>query len=208
MARYKLHCFAESGNAYKAALMLNLSSADWQPVWVDFFNGAQKSDEFRQLNPLGEVPVLETEDGNFSQSGVILDYLADRLDCFKGKNEADKREVLRWLFFDNHKFTSYLATLRFMRHFGKTGETEVVKFFQGRVTGSFSTVENHLQGRDFIVGSYPTIADISMCGYLFFLDEAQIDLASFPAIAAWLERIKLMPGWQHPYDLMPGSEAS
>jgi hypothetical protein len=70
MAEYRLHCFAQSGNAYKAALMLNLCGADWEPVFVDFFNGATRTPEFRELNEMGEVPVLEFEGTRLTQSGV------------------------------------------------------------------------------------------------------------------------------------------
>jgi len=72
--KYKLHCFAQSGNAYKVALMLSLCEADWEPVFVDFFNGGHLSDEFQALNDMSEVPVLEAGDLVLSQSGVILDY--------------------------------------------------------------------------------------------------------------------------------------
>jgi glutathione S-transferase len=76
MAEYTLYCFAQSGNAYKAALMLNLCGADWEPRFVDFFKGETRTPEFRQINEMGEVPVLEHEGVRLSQSGVILDYLA------------------------------------------------------------------------------------------------------------------------------------
>lgn len=205
MSEYKLHCFAESGNAYKAALMLNLCAADWEPVWVDFFNGAHKSAEYLKLNPIGEVPALETPDGVLNQSGVMLDYLADKLGKFGGEDAAERRDVMRWLFYDNHKFTSYLATLRFQRHFAKSEENALLEFLSSKALGGFATVEEHLQTRTFMVGEKPTIADISLCGYLFFLDEARIDIADYPAMAAWLERIKSLEGWVHPYELMPRS---
>ena len=59
MADYTLHCFAQSGNAYKAALMLSLCGADWQPRLVDYFNGETRTPAYRAINPMGEVPVLE-----------------------------------------------------------------------------------------------------------------------------------------------------
>ncbi|MEM6904954.1 MAG: glutathione S-transferase N-terminal domain-containing protein, partial [Pseudomonadota bacterium] len=76
MADYTLYCFKESGNAYKAALMLSLSGCDWRPIWVDFFGGETRTPEFRKLNPMGEVPVLVKGDLRLTQSGVMLDYLA------------------------------------------------------------------------------------------------------------------------------------
>ena len=114
MAEYRLYCFAQSGNAYKAALMLNLCGADWEPRFVDFFSGhEQRTPEFRQINEMGEVPVLEHEGRTLTQSGVILDYLAERFGEFGSTDVDEQREILRWLLWDNHKLTSYIATLRF-----------------------------------------------------------------------------------------------
>ena len=117
MAEYRLHCFAQSGNAYKAALMLALCGADWEPRFVDYFNGETRTPEFRAVNVMGEVPLLEHGPLKLAQSGVILDYLAGQLGRFGPENEDDRREILRWLLFDNHKLTSYPATLRFLRTF-------------------------------------------------------------------------------------------
>jgi glutathione S-transferase len=204
MAEYRLHCFAQSGNAYKAALMLNLCGADWEPVFVDFFNGATRMPEFRELNEMGEVPVLELEDTRLTQSGVILDFLASRFGKFGWADEDERREILRWLLWDNHKLTSYIGTLRFLIRFMKTGETPVTEFLWARIETNLAILDRHLQGRAFTLGNKPTIADISMCGYLYFADEFGVDWDDYPAIGAWLERIKTLAGWAHPYELMPG----
>src|SRR6185436_4265969 len=145
MAAYRLYCFAQSGNAYKTALMLALCGADWEPRFVDFFNGETRTPEYREkINVMGEVPVLEHGSLRMAQSGVILNYLADRFGKFGGTGDDEKREVLRWLLWDNHKLTSYTATLRFMRAFAKTGETPVTEFLQGRVTGAYGILNTHL----------------------------------------------------------------
>jgi len=204
MSEYRLYCFAQSGNAYKAALMLNLCGADWEARFVDFFNGETRTAEFRQINEMGEVPVLEHDGKRISQSGVILDYLADRFGKFGWTDEDERREILRWLLWDNHKLTSYIGTLRFLTRFMKTGETPVTEFLRGRVQGALGVLNRHLDGRDFALGERPTIADISMCGYLYWPDEFGVAWADHPRIGAWLERIEGLPGWVHPYELMPG----
>jgi glutathione S-transferase len=204
MADYTLHCFAQSGNAYKAALMLNLCGADWQPRLVDFFNGETRAPAFRALNPLGEVPVLEHGGGTLTQSGVILDYLAQTFGKFGWADDDERREILRWLLWDNHKLTSYTATLRFLRTFTDGGETPVTEFLRTRSTAALAVLNSHLDGRAFVLGARPTIADISLCGYLFWPDEIGVSWTDFPHIAAWLERIEALPGWVHPYELMPG----
>src|SRR3954453_13108487 len=89
MPEYQLYCFAQSGNSYRAALMLNLVGADWEPVWVDFFKtGVQRSPEFRKdVNEMGEAPVLVHGAKKLSQSGVILNYLAKRFGKFQPQGE-------------------------------------------------------------------------------------------------------------------------
>ncbi len=204
MAEYRLYCFAQSGNAYKAALMLALCGADWEARFVDYFNGETRRPEFRQINEMGEVPVLEHEGRRLSQSGVILDYLAARFGQFGFADEDQRREILRWLLWDNHKLTSYVGTLRFLLRFAQTGETPVTEFLRARVTTNLTILDRHLDGRDFVTGARPTIADVSICGYLYWPDEFGVTWTDYPRIGAWLDRIKALPGWVHPYELMPG----
>ncbi len=209
MATFELYCFGESGNAYKCALMLELSGLKWTPRFVDFFNGETRTPEYRsQVNEMGEVPVLVHGDTKLTQSGVILDYLAQQSDTFAPHGEDERREALRWMLFDNHKFTSYIATLRFMISITKTGETPVTEFLRGRVMNSLKIVDGHLARQAFMIGKRPTIADFSLCGYLYYNDELPFALADFPHITRWLDSIKALPGWKAPYDLMPGKRAA
>ncbi len=203
MAEYRLYCFGESGNCYKAALMLQLSRMDWEQIHVDYFDGQTRSEEYRgKVNEMAEAPVLLHGPVRLSQSGVILDYLAERSGKFGPQGEDERREILRWILFDNHKFTSYAATLRFMLTYMKTGETPVTEFLRTRVNGAYGVLDRHLAAQDFVIGSRPTVADLSLCGYLFFGDELGVDPASFANIAKWLDRIRALPDWKHPYELM------
>lgn len=204
MAEFTLHCFAQSGNAYKPALMLALCGADWEPRFVDFFNGATRTPEYRAINVMGEVPLLEHEGRVLSQSGVILDYLAARLGRFGWQDEDERREILRWMLFDNHKFTSYTATCRYLRNFVPDTDPAVLAMFRGRAEGAWKVVDAHLAGRQWIVGRRPTIADFSLAGYVFWPEEIGFDLNDYPNVRDWSQRIAALPGWQHPYRLMPG----
>jgi len=188
--------------------MLALSGCAWEPRWVDYFNGETRRDSYRQtINELGEVPVLEHAGRRLTQSGVILTYLAERTGRFGGRDADERLEVLRWILSDNHKFTSYFATLRFLVGLQKTGETPVTEFLRTRALAAFGIVEKHLATRPFMVGDAPTIADISMVGYLYYQEETGIDRAAFPNIAAWTKRVAALPGWKNPYDLMPRARA-
>jgi len=207
MTDFTLDCFLESGNAYKAALMLELSGADWQPRRVAFFAGQTRSPEFRDMNVMGEVPVLthHKPDGDvvLSQSGAILDYLARETGKFGPENEEERREILRWLLWDNHKLTSYVATFRFMNHFQKKTDDPVTQFFQARAVNAWKVLDTHLATRDFVAAGHPTIADLSICGYLFWPDQIGMDPGAYPNIEAWLGRIAGLPGYKRPEDLMP-----
>src|SRR5215475_11850211 len=121
MSEYQLYCFAQSGNAYRAALMLNLIGVDWEPIWVDFFSAmVQRTPQFRSdVNEMGEAPVLVHDKRKLTQSGVILTYLAGRSGKFKPQGEEEELEALRWIIFDNQKVNGFLGPFRFLKNFAK-----------------------------------------------------------------------------------------
>ena len=205
MSEFTLHCFGQSGNSYKAALMLELTRRDWSPKFVAFLDGATRVPEWREdVNEMGEAPVLEHGELKLSQSGVILDYLAELTGEYGGTTAAEKREIWRWILFDNHKFTNWFAVLRFLVGIKKMPESPVTEFLRGRVVDAYKVVEKHLKTRDFMIGDRTIIADVAMAGYVFYDEETGLDRWSmFPAIDAWRNRMAALPGWKAPYDLMP-----
>ena len=208
MAEYELYCFAQSGNAYRAALMLNLIGADWKPIYVAFFKGQTRTPEYRgEINEMGEAPVLAHGARKLSQSGVILNYLAKRSGKYLPRGEEEELEALRWIIFDNQKVNGFLGPYRFLKNFAKpAGDPAVLAFFKGRIDGNLGIINKRLEGRKFLLGDRPTIADVSLTGYLYYpAEEFGFDIGKdHPAIGAWRERVKALPGWAHPYDLMPG----
>lgn len=205
----RLYCFGESGNAYKAALTLTLAGLDWEPVYVDFFNGGARSPDFLALNPMGEVPVMIAEGVTFTQSGTMQLWAAEQSCRFGGRDAAETREVLRWMFWDNHKMSGQAGSLRFLMNFlpEEKRPQEAIRWLSGRVKAALQTLERVLQDRDWLVSDGPTTADFACCGYLFYPEPFGFDRKAFPAIDAWLGRIEALPGWKHPYDMMPGSPA-
>jgi glutathione S-transferase len=205
----QLYCFGESGNAYKVALALTLADLDWEPVFVDFFNGATRTPEFRAINEMGEVPVLVEGETRLSQSGVMLDYISSKTGKLGGRSAAERREVLRWMFWDNHKLSAAIGTTRFQMNFlpEDRRNADVIAFLQARLRSAYKVLDGHLEGRNWIVGDGVTIADLSCCGYLFYPEPFGFDRAEWPNIDRWLSRIAALPGWKAPYDLMPGSPA-
>lgn len=203
----KLYCFGESGNAYKAALALELSGLDWEPVFVDFFKGEARSAEYQEkINEMGEVPVLVDGDFKTSQSGAIQQYISEKTGKFGGTTDAERYEILRWVLWDNHKLSSQAGLTRFLMNFLPEDKRplETIGFMQGRLKAAYNTLNTHLEGRDWIVGDGLSNADISCCGYLFYPEPFGFDRADWPNIDRWLSNIENTPGWKHPYDLMPG----
>ena len=193
---YRLHGFCQSGNTFKVAFLLRALGQPWEPVFVDFMQGVTRTESWReQTNEMGEAPVLEDGTRRLTQSGVILGYLAKKHGAYEGATEDDRLEVLRWLLFDNHKFTSYFATYRFMK-----------ALLRARMDAAFAIVDKHLATREWMVGGAATIADFSLSGYLFYpLEESGYEVAGrYPHIEAWLARLRSLPGWASPYDVLPG----
>jgi glutathione S-transferase len=210
MADMKLYCFGESGNAYKAALPLSLSGLDWEPVKVDFFGGETRSPEYRaNINVMGEAPVLVHGDEKISQSGVIQSYVSELSGKFGGTTPQEKREVLRWVLWDNHKLSSQAGMTRFLMNFLPEDKRpkEVIGFMQGRLAAAYGVLDAALEGRDWLVGNGPTNADFSCCGYLFYPEKFGFERSEHKNINRWMSNIEGLKGWKHPYDLMPGSPA-
>ena len=206
----QLYCFGESGNAYKAALALELSGLDWEPVYVDFFGGETRTSQYRnEINEMGEAPVLVDGDFRTSQSGAIQAYVTEKSGKFGGRDHAENYEIFRWVLWDNHKLSSQAGMTRFLMNFLAQDKrpAEVIAFMQGRLKAAYATLDAHLEGRDWIVGDGLTNADLSCCGYLFYPEPFGFDRAQWANIDRWLSNIEAYPGWKHPYDLMPGSPA-
>ena len=200
----QLYCFGESGNAYKAALTMELAGYDWQPVYVDFFNGETRTPEFRAINEMGEVPVFREGDLTLTQSAVIQLHVAEKTGKFLG---SDRNEVLRWLMFDNHKLSGQAGPARFLMNFVPAPKRPqaAIEYLMGRLRAAYKVLDDHLSRRDWVAGTTPSIADFACCGYLYYPEPFGFDRAEWPHIDRWLDGIAALPGWKHPYDLMPGN---
>jgi glutathione S-transferase len=207
MKQFRLHYFPESGNSYKLALMLTLCGQPFEPVWTDFGGGITRTPEWRcSVNEMGEVPVLEIDGVRYTQTAPILLRLADHFGKFHGASDVERNEILRWLFWDNHKLTGFMATYRFHRAFTPSPDAGMLAYFKARLDDFLGILEGHVGWQHFVVGNEPTIADLSMMAYLHYpKEEHGFELAaSHPAIRRWLDRIAALPGWRPAYELLPG----
>jgi glutathione S-transferase len=138
---------------------------------------------------------------------VCLTYLAVRTGKFAPQTEDERLEALRWIIFDNQKVNGFLGPYRFLRTLAKPpGDPAVLAFLKGRIDGNLAIVDKRLSSHAFMLGERPTIADISLAAYLYYpAEEFGFDIAAaHPSIGRWLDRVKALPGWKHPYELMPG----
>ena len=176
---------------------------------MDYIAGGEtRTERYREeINEMGEAPVLAHGARKLTQSGVILNYLAKRSGKFLPVGEDQELEALRWIIFDNQKVNGFLGPYRFLKNWAKPApDPAVLAFFKGRIDGNLAIINKRLDARPFLLGDKPTIADVSLAGYLYYpAEEFGFDLGKdHPAINAWRERMKALPGWAHPYDLMPG----
>jgi glutathione S-transferase len=206
MAHYKLHCVGASGNSYKVALYLNCAGLSWEPVGVDLAGGQTQDAKWRaETNMMGEVPVLEVDGKRMSQSGAILLWLAEVTGKFVPASDQ-RFEAMRWLFFDNHKFTNNYAMHRVQNCMTpRAADPAVLAFLRSRVESAFSIADKHFRARPFVLGDSLTIVDFSFAGYVYYpAAETGFDIAAeYPAIDAWRRRVAALPGWKPPYELMP-----
>lgn len=207
MDHYRLHYFPESGNSYKLAQMLTLCDQTFEPVWTDFGARITWTPEWRrQVNPMGEIPVLEINGAKLTQTAPILLQLAEKYGRLGATTKEERYDLLRWLFWDNQKLSGGMATYRFMRTFTRNADPAVMAWHLARVNDFLGILDAHLAQTDYVACDRLTVADISMCAYLSYpTDETGIDLVvTHPNIAAWLARLAVSPGWRAPYDLLPG----
>ena len=137
---------------------------------------------------------------------LVNKFQIERSGKFRPEGEDERLECLRWLVFDNHKVNGFLGPYRFLKNFAPAPNPGGEAFLLGRIGGNLAIVNQRLEKAPYLLGEKPTIADISLAGYFFYPpDEFGFDIAKdHPAIGAWTERIKALPGWKHPYELMPG----
>jgi len=187
--------------------MLTLCGESFEPAWTDFGGGVTRTLAWRQtVNAMGEIPVLEVDGVRLTQTAPVLLKLAGQYGRFGGETQEEQFELLRWLFWDNHKLTGYMATYRFHRTFTPSPDPHVLDYFRKRLDDFLDILDQHLQDNAFAIGERVTVADFSMMAYLAYPgDETGYDFAnSHPAISAWLGRIADLPGWKSAYDLLPG----
>jgi glutathione S-transferase len=190
----RLYDCLESGNGYKCRLLMHQLAVPYERVELDITKGATRTPEFLALNRNGRIPTLILEDGSaLPESNAILFYLAEGTPLLP-PDRVNRAQVLRWMFFEQYSHEPYIAVVRFWVHTGEAdAKPDEVAARRKRGYDALDVMEDHLQKREFFVTDAYTIADIALYAYTHVAHEGGFDLAGYPAVRAWLERVRSQP---------------
>ena len=191
-----LYDSAISGNCYKVRLLLTKLGLEFQRQELSVFDRSDRPDVLGALNPAMRVPTLVLDDGrSLGESNAILWYFGDGTD-FVPTDPYERAQVLQWQFFEQYDHEPTIAVARFMLMVSGEPERYAAELPAKQAGGyrALDAMERHLDGRAYLVGDSPTLADISLYGYTHVADEAGLDLGRYPAIRAWLDKIAALPG--------------
>jgi glutathione S-transferase len=198
----KLYGSLQSGHSYKVRLMLLLSRVDHDYTPIDIFIPRDKRPmEFKQVSPFGEVPVLVHGDVVLAQSNAILLHLARFTGRFGAKDERDFDAITSWLFWEANRIGRSYPNLRYCRLFDITADPGLVAWFHSTAEADLTRLNSELSEKPYLLGDV-TIADLSCAGYLLYGDDVGLATDRWPHVSAWLNRIRALPGWEHPADVM------
>ncbi|GAB1538568.1 glutathione S-transferase family protein [Scytonema sp. NUACC21] len=196
METLRLYDFLPSGNGYKIRLLLTQIGMPFERIEVNITKGESRTADFLSKNPNGKIPVLEVKPGKYlTESNAIMVYLSEGTE-FLPYEPFLRAKVLQWLFFEQYSHEPYIATSRFwISILGKAKEYSAT-LEQKREPGyaALGIMEKHLSNHNFFVGERYTIADIGLFAYTHVAEEGGFNLSLFPAIQAWIERVKAQPG--------------
>src|SRR4051794_16372449 len=194
---YTLYSMQRSGNCYKVRLALEQLRAPYRLVEVDILRGESRTPEFLAKTPDGHVPLLEVASGRFlPESNAILWYIAGGTPLAP-EDRIDRAEALQWMFFEQHSLEPNIGAAFFWLSLIKGGrelQRHALEDWMEEGYRALAVMEKHLKDRSFFVGDHYTIADIALYAYTHVAHECDFDLAAFPAIRVWLDRMAAQPG--------------
>jgi glutathione S-transferase len=191
----RLHDSACSANGYKVRLLLSQLDRAYDLVEVDIFGGESKTEAYLAMNPDGRIPLLEVGPGRYlPESNAILCYLAEGTPLFPS-NPFERALVLQWLFFEQNRIEPVIGTARYWLLTGRaSSRREAIAIKQAQGADALGVMERHLRDRTFLVNQRYTVADLALHAYAHLAPEAGVDLQPYPAVRAWMDRVRALPG--------------
>jgi glutathione S-transferase len=190
----RLYDYLPSGNGYKVRLLLHQLTIPFERVEMNIVRGETRTPEFLAKNPNGRIPLLELDDGShLAESNAILWYLADGTP-FLPADRLERARVLQWICFEQYSHEPNIATVRFWYHTELTDQRrKMLPAKRAHGEAALAVMDGHLRARRFFVGDSYSVADIALYAYTHVADEGGFDLGPFPAVRAWLERVREQP---------------
>jgi glutathione S-transferase len=191
-----LYDYLSSGNGYKCRLLLHQLGIPFRRVELDIMRGETRTPEFLAKNPNGRIPALELEDGTvLAESNAIMFYLAEGTQLLPA-DPLQRAQALQWLFFEQYSHEPFIAVARFIRHLlpeDTPRRAELPRLEKGG-NAALGVMEQRLAEHPFLVGDRYSIADIGLYAYTHVADEGGLNLAGYPGVRAWLDRVASQPG--------------
>ena len=185
-----------SGNCYKVRLLLALLGIPYERRTVDVVDRSNRPALLGGLNPALRVPTLVLDDGRaLAESGAILWYFGEGT-RFVPDDPYERAKVLQWMFFEQYDLEPSLAVVRFWVTYSGRAE-DFAQRIPGRMAAGYkalAALEQHLAKQPYLVGDWYSLADIALYGYTHVASEGGFDLAPYPSVRAWLDRIAAEPG--------------
>jgi glutathione S-transferase len=192
----RLYDYLASGNGYKVRLLLTQLAIAFERIELNIIKGETRTPEFLRKFPNGRIPAVELDDGKLLfESNAIISYFADGTPLLPA-DRFERAQVFQWLFFEQYSHEPYIASVRYLLiHPDVQDPRRAILDILMRPRGydALGVMEGHLQSREWFVGERYSIADIALYAYTHVADEGGFDLANYPAIRAWLERVKSQP---------------
>jgi glutathione S-transferase len=192
---YRVYGDRRSGNCYKIELLMSYLELEYQWVDIDIIAGETRTKDFAIVNPNAKIPVLDLPGGqHLAESNAILNYLADGTQ-YLPVGRLQRAYVLQWQFFEQYSHEPYIAVARFINKYLGLPEERLQEYEAKQAGGhrALAVMEKHLAARHWFVTDAVTIADISLYAYTHVAHEGGFDLAAYPAIRDWLERVAEHP---------------
>ncbi len=190
----RIHHFPKSGHAHRALVFAKLAGIAHEAVFVDLAAGAHKSPEFLEMNPNGQVPVLEDGDVVVSDSNAILVYLARQYaPDWMPTDPVGEAAVQRWLTLAAGEIAFGSAAARLITVFGAPLD---VDFAAATAAKAMQKLEQGLETRNWLVGDRPTIADVAAYSYTAHAPEGNVSLDPYPNVRAWIDRFEALDGFE------------